>query len=131
MSRRNDRLGINVDTVETIDAAIKRATACVVINCRGRNSDPEWLGRLRDILVRHHGPCEVNVTLNPIEQPNTTVRIKVNRKWWVTPTRKLLDELEQFAGAGNVRPMAGEYVTPKSTRPRYGAAANGRPYASN
>lgn len=124
VSRRNDRLGINVDTVETLDAAVKRATERLVVLCKGHSSDAEWLGRLRDILARHRGGCEVNIVLSPAEQPQTTVRVKTHHQWCVSPSRKLLDELGQLAGHENVLPMAGGFAVRKTSRPRYGAAAS-------
>ena len=131
VSRRDDRVGINIDTVETLDEAIVRATTRLVVRCKGHSADAAWLGNMRKILERNPGNCEVVISISPTEQSRTVVRIKTNRKLSVSPTRALLDEIGQLAGHDNALPVAGDFVVQKVSKPRYNAGSAGRGNGTN
>ncbi|MEI6971984.1 MAG: OB-fold nucleic acid binding domain-containing protein, partial [bacterium] len=126
VSRRTDKPTISIDTIETLADAIKRATEKVIVRCKGHSDDATWLGRLRGVIERHRGDCELNIVLCPAGQPKAAVRIKANRKWSVNPTLALLQEVGELAGQENVVPVARESAAKKVYKPRYGNGGGGR-----
>lgn len=125
VSRQNERPRIIVDAVTPLDKAIESATGSIVVRCTEDAGHHEWLNSLRDILARYAGPCDIEILLGPTERTKAVTRIKTDRKWFVKPSRELIAVLTNFAGTGNVWPVAREPSVRSSSRSRFGNGNGG------
>jgi hypothetical protein len=79
------------------------------------------LSRLSPILAKYKGPCPVYLQLRPAQRPGVCATIRLDRQWFVAPSRPLIEELEALLGGQ-------EYLL-LSPRPQTAANGNGSPYA--
>ncbi len=63
--------------------------------------EPSVLMQIRDLLSTSPGEAAVELTL-PFED-GERVRLRASQQLCVSPSRQLLDDLDQLLGAGNVR----------------------------
>lgn len=93
---RRERPNLIIDEVIPIDQAVEQLTGKVIVRLAGDLLSAEKLQPLRNLLGKHRGNCPVLLELSPIKRPDIRTTIQPDRKWFVSPRRKLLDELAEF-----------------------------------
>ncbi len=108
IDRRRETPQIIVNQAIPIDEAIERLTSSVTVRLE-KTPDDEYLNKLGQILTNHHGNCVVNIEVVPSSRSDMRVAIRPDNKWSIAPSRKLYDDLCEFAGDSNV------VLTPRRT----------------
>ena len=98
VDRRRDRGGIIIENVTPIDLAVERVTAQVLVRIAPPAAGHDLLGRLAERLEHHHGNCPLLLELTPTDRQDVRATVRPDRKWFVRPSRKLLDELTDLLG---------------------------------
>jgi len=114
VDRRRDRVSIVVDEVIPIDGAVEQLTAAVILRLPAGAAGGETLKRVHDVLVRHRGSCPVLLELRPSGRSDVRATMRLDRQWWVSPTRGLVDELLGLLGEENLllRPRQSSAAVP-------------------
>jgi len=93
VDRRRERPSIIIDDVIPIDGAIEQLTASVVLRLDETAVMGDSLQRLREVLVRHRGPCPVCLEIRPSCRRDVCATVRPDKQWFVKPSRRLVDEL--------------------------------------
>ena len=120
VDRRRERSSIIVDEVTPIDEAVEKLTGTVLVRF-DQSAAAEKLQPLHDVLARHSGPTAVYLELTPAGRSDVRATIRTDRKWSVTPTRRMVAELVELLGEKNL------LLRPKAVRGN-GNGARGRRY---
>ena len=100
--RRGERGGLIVEQLIPIDRAIEQLTGCLELRLPAGGVTQELLRRIHDVLVRHRGACPINLKLRPGGRGDVRVTIRPREDWYVSPTRRLVDELVGLLGEENL-----------------------------
>jgi DNA polymerase-3 subunit alpha len=101
VDRRRERPSVRVDEIVPLDKALEELTGRMILRL-GALATQERLKRLHDVLVRHRGPCVIELELIPLSRMDTKVVIRPDRQWFVSPTRAMVSELVGLLGEENV-----------------------------
>jgi len=123
VDRRREQPNILVDEIVPIDEAITTYTGVILLRVPPAGDLGVLCGRIQDVLHRHAGDRTVMLELIPSTRSDVRATVRLDRKWFVTPSRKLIDELVGLLGEENLllRPQP-----PKDTVPRGRNGGNGR-----
>jgi len=97
LDRRRDRPNIIVEEILPIEAAMERLPSELRLRLPPL-SGGEVLGRLKEALVAHHGPCPVCVEVVPATRADARAVVRLDTKWSVRPSATLLDTLAEILG---------------------------------
>jgi len=121
VDRRRERPNIVVDQVVPIDEAIERLTGKVLVRLPGPGAAGELIKQLHSLVGRHRGGCPFLLELTPAAQPDARATIQADPRWFVKPSRSLVDELIELCREENL------LLLPKANGPRNGfGSGNGR-----
>ncbi len=93
VDRRRERPNIIVNQIVPIDDALEQLTAQITL--RLPTSSKELLEGVREVLSRHHGNRPVLLELTPAVRCDVKAVIRADPQWFVAPSRKLIEELEE------------------------------------
>lgn len=122
VDRRRERPNIIVEDVIPIDRAIEQLTGQVTVRLGGAGLAEEVLQRTREVLERHRGNCPVLFELAPPGQPDVRTTVRPDTRWFVQPSRKLVDDIEDLLGQENL------LLTPKPNENGNGGGNGRRAY---
>jgi DNA polymerase III alpha subunit len=134
VDRSRDRPSIIVRDVVPLEQSLERLTGSILLRLHGPaaaaplpgisppGSPQEVLQRLSTVLAQHKGPCPVYVQLRPAHKPDVRATIRVDKQWYVAPSRALVEELEDLLG--------GQECLVLSPRPQAAANGNGSGYGN-
>jgi len=97
-----NRPSILVDDVIPIDGAIENLTGALLLRMPPVGPEGDVLRRTHDVLVRHGGACPILVELRPHTRSDVCATVRLDRKWFVQPSRRLVDELVGLLGEENL-----------------------------
>ncbi len=122
VDRRRERPNIIVEEIIPIDRAIEQLTGQVTVRLGGTGVAEETLQRTREVLERHRGNCPVLFELAPPGQPDVRTTVRPDTRWFVQPSRKLVDDIEELLGQENL------LLTPKPNENSNGRGNGRRAY---
>jgi DNA polymerase-3 subunit alpha len=102
VDHRRERLSLVVAEVIPIDRALEELTGSLLLRLPAGAAVGEVLKRIHDVLVRHRGSCPVLVEMRPSARGDVRTTIRLDRQWFVRPTRRLVDELVGLLGEENL-----------------------------
>jgi len=131
VDKSRERIGIIVDEVIPMDGAIEELTGSILLRMPPGGPREDFLQRLKDILERHHGRCPVFLEVLPVEHADICATIRLDGRWCVKASRRLVDELLGLLGEQSVllRPRPRENGSARRGAMRSRRRANGRPDA--
>ena len=100
IDRRRDRPNIIVEQIFPIDEAIEQLTAQIKV--RLNSASDKKLQEICDTLNRHSGNCPVLLELTPSSRSDVRVTLRPEGRWFVTPSRQLINELEELLDQENL-----------------------------
>ncbi|MCJ7543989.1 MAG: DNA polymerase III subunit alpha [Phycisphaerae bacterium] len=103
VDHRRDRVSIIVAEVIPIDRAIEELTGSLLLRLPVGASVEELVKRIHDVLIRHRGHCPVLVEMRPSARSDVRTTIRLDKQWFVRPSRRLVDELVGLLGEENLR----------------------------
>jgi len=119
VDRRRERPNIIVDEIVPIEQAVEQLTGLIVLRlgsmvtaaaaatpgggATGSPQGNEFLQRLRDVLLKFHGNCQIIVEMTPSLRGDIKAYIRPDRQWFVQPSRRLIDELTGLLGEERFR----------------------------
>ncbi|NLW85357.1 MAG: DNA polymerase III subunit alpha [Planctomycetes bacterium] len=116
LDRQRERPSVIVDDIVPMDQAMLAFTGEIVITLpSGHNS--QLVSALSGVLKQHEGDCPITLEITTPNQLGVKACIRPNRQWFVTPTRKFVDDMIVLLGDAAVR------LCPKALTPSQG---NGR-----
>ncbi|RPI75331.1 MAG: DNA polymerase III subunit alpha, partial [Planctomycetaceae bacterium] len=113
VDRRGREPNLVVDTLITLEEAEKKFTDQVAIKFQREMHRPEEFERVREVLGKYPGRCDVAIVIESFDEKNPAQKFRYllapgpNLK--VSPSSGLAAELQELLGAGNVQFIA----TPK------------------
>ena len=102
VDRRRERTSIVVENIIPIDQAVEQLTGQMLLRIPSAAAGEEFLRRINDVLVRHQGSCPILLELAPSSRADVRFVVRPDRKWFVTPTQRLLSELVGLLGEENI-----------------------------
>ena len=113
IDRRREKPSIIVDDVIPIDQALEQLTFAIKLAIPTCGPGSEFLNRLQDVLTRHAGGnCMIVLEMAPSSRADVKCMIRPDRKWYIKPSRKLMDELLGLLGEENLTLRAKELPPP-------------------
>ncbi|MCL2701186.1 MAG: DNA polymerase III subunit alpha [Phycisphaerae bacterium] len=113
LDKRREKPNIIVDEIVPIDQALETFTSAMLLRLPPCGPGSEFLNRLKDILVRHHGNAAVYFDVRPAGRNDVSAILRPATQWYVKPTRKLLDELVGLLGEEKIRLRAKPLTQPQ------------------
>ena len=102
IDKRREKPSIVVDEIIPIDSALETFVGAMLLRLPACGAGSEFLKRLKDILVRHHGSSPIFFGLRPTTHADVVTILRPDAQWHVKPTRKLVDELIGLLGEENL-----------------------------
>ena len=117
VDRRRDMPNIIIDEVIPIDEAITQLTGYVLVRLDAPMQAAESLDSLSKVFQKHTGRAETKFEFSPASRSDIRVTVRPDKKWYVSPSRQLIDDLSELVEAHNVVLIA---------KPRANGNGNGR-----
>ena len=129
IDRRREKPSIIVDDLIPINAALEQLTLAIKLTLPGIQPGGEFLGRLQDVLTRHAGGAMLVLEITPATRGDVRCLLRPDRKWFVKPNRKLMDELIGLLGEENLTLSPKPLAAPNNRRGNW--QRNGAPSGQN
>jgi DNA polymerase-3 subunit alpha len=124
VDRSRERANIIVDRVIPIDQAVEDLTSQIKLRLEGSCATGEFFHQLEALLGRHRGDCPVLLELTPPGHADVRLAVRLDKKWSVRPSRKLLKDLEELLNLAQDKFV----LIPKANGSGNGSAPQRRPY---
>jgi DNA polymerase-3 subunit alpha len=102
VDRRREEPSLRVNRIIPVSEVRRELSRHLLVQLRTTGGRSEALPRLRELLRKHRGKCELVLQITSREGWVTTIKPKGRELAAVNPCNELLEQLESLVGADNV-----------------------------